>query len=158
MQNIVTGCACMVNRSAICYSLPFSPHAILHDWWLALITSHFGHIVYIPFPYVSYRQHNSNVVGAPGIYQLYAQRMRGLISSSIDIDSLIGPSLRQLYNFNVRYPNSNESINSRIKCLFSLNPFKRLYSALSLGLSKNGPLRTILFYVLFISWKPSHQP
>ena len=157
MQNIVTGCACMVNRSAIRYSLPFPSHTVLHDWWLALTASYFGHITYISFPYVSYRQHDHNVVGAQSIYQLFLQRIIGLLTLSIDIDSLIGPSLRQLYYFNMRFPYPNDSINISVKCLFSKNPYVRFLSAYSLGLSKSGLLRTISFYVLLLLWKPSLQ-
>ena len=36
IQNVVTGCACMVNRDAIMAALPFPEEAIMHDWWLAL--------------------------------------------------------------------------------------------------------------------------
>lgn len=37
---------------------------IMHDWWLALIASAFGKILYIDEPLSSYRQHDSNSIGA----------------------------------------------------------------------------------------------
>jgi hypothetical protein len=39
-------------------------YAIMHDWWISLVASAFGHIGYIDEPLVLYRQHGSNVIGA----------------------------------------------------------------------------------------------
>ena len=66
VQNHVTGCAMMINgalKDRI--RLPFTPHAICHDWYLGLLAAAFGRIVYASEPYVDYRVHAANVYGAP---------------------------------------------------------------------------------------------
>lgn len=36
----------------------------MHDWWMYLVTSAFGKVLYDPVPRLSYRQHATNVVGS----------------------------------------------------------------------------------------------
>ncbi len=65
IQNVVTGCTTCVNRALINLALPIPEEAIMHDWWLGLVASAFGHIASRPIPTVRYRQHGRNVYGAP---------------------------------------------------------------------------------------------
>ena len=66
-QNIATGCTVMLNPAAaqlIAGSQP--PTATLHDWWSYLLVSAAGGALVVDAtPTVKYRQHGSNVVGAP---------------------------------------------------------------------------------------------
>ncbi len=66
-QNIATGCTVMLNAPAaqlIAASHP--PSATLHDWWSYLVVSaRGGTLITDPTPTVMYRQHGTNVVGAP---------------------------------------------------------------------------------------------
>ena len=66
LQNVVTGCASLVNRAAVEQSLPFPADVVLHDWWLALVVAQAGGLTYLPQQCSSYRQHQANVVGARG--------------------------------------------------------------------------------------------
>jgi len=63
-QNFVTGCTALVNKELLDIALPVPEEALMHDWWLALCASVFGHIGYIDKPLVKYRQHDKNEVGA----------------------------------------------------------------------------------------------
>ncbi|MHB1665888.1 glycosyltransferase family 2 protein [Thiomonas sp.] len=65
LQNVVTGCTAMANRALLQAAGPVPPDAIMHDWWLALVASAFGHIQPIRMATVQYRQHGRNVCGAP---------------------------------------------------------------------------------------------
>jgi len=65
VQNNVTGCAMMINaplRDRVRQPLP--PEAVCHDWYLALLASAFGRIVFFDRPLTDYRNHGSNVFGA----------------------------------------------------------------------------------------------
>ncbi len=63
-QNNVTGCTVMINR-ALADLVECEPeHAVMHDWWLALIAAAFGRIEVIYRPLMYYRQHADNAVGA----------------------------------------------------------------------------------------------
>ena len=70
LQNLVSGCALLVNRACVVSALPFPNDIVLHDWWLALIASRLGSISVTMQPCLAYRQHSSNVVGAKGYYNL----------------------------------------------------------------------------------------
>lgn len=64
VQNIVTGCTMMANRSLVEKALPQPAHAAMHDWWLALVAAALGEIGCICEATVQYRQHGGNAVGA----------------------------------------------------------------------------------------------
>jgi glycosyltransferase involved in cell wall biosynthesis len=66
MQNNVTGCTIMINRPLLqkAFKECNSERIAMHDWWVALIASLFGKIVYIDEATIQYRQHSNNVIGA----------------------------------------------------------------------------------------------
>lgn len=64
VQNAVTGCTVMINRSLRDLALPIPAEAVMHDWWLALAAAAFGVIGHVPASTVRYRQHGANDVGA----------------------------------------------------------------------------------------------
>jgi nucleoid DNA-binding protein len=64
VQNFVTGCAALVNRSLVKAALPLPPETRMHDWWLAQTAAAFGHLIPVAKPLVQYRQHGGNTVGA----------------------------------------------------------------------------------------------
>jgi glycosyltransferase involved in cell wall biosynthesis len=64
VQNVVTGCATMMNRALARLASPIPADVQMHDWWLALVASAFGRIEAIPEPTVLYRQHGNNRLGA----------------------------------------------------------------------------------------------
>lgn len=66
VQNSVTGCTAMINRSLQKYFLQPLPVSkiIMHDYWVALIAKVFGKIGFVNEPTMYYRQHYNNSVGA----------------------------------------------------------------------------------------------
>lgn len=64
MQNNITGCTTMINKRLAKISVPIPSDAIMHDWWIGLVASAFGHIGYIEDRNILYRQHASNDTGA----------------------------------------------------------------------------------------------
>lgn len=64
MQNVVTGCAMMINRPLLQLAHPIPENAAMHDWWIALVASAFGYIEALPYPTLLYRQHGKNKLGA----------------------------------------------------------------------------------------------
>ncbi len=63
--NTVTGCTAMINRALKNLVAPVSAQCAMHDWWLALTASAFGHIVALENEQTMlYRQHGANEVGA----------------------------------------------------------------------------------------------
>lgn len=63
-QNCVTGCTVLINKKLkeICGKIP--KDALMHDWWLALVASCFGNIIFVNKQTLAYRQHEFNTLGA----------------------------------------------------------------------------------------------
>lgn len=62
-QNVITGCAMMFNKKALTLSLPIPKSALMHDWWIGLVTSKYGKNIFLNQPTILYRQHANNQVG-----------------------------------------------------------------------------------------------
>jgi glycosyltransferase involved in cell wall biosynthesis len=64
IKNTVTGCALLANRALIEKARPIPHEAVMHDHWLALVATVFGHIEMVSESLVKYRQHCNNTIGA----------------------------------------------------------------------------------------------
>ena len=64
IESNCTGCTAVFNRKLLELSKQQIPkEAYMHDWWLYLMASAFGKVVYDETPHMMYRQHESNVLG-----------------------------------------------------------------------------------------------
>lgn len=70
VQNNVTGCTVMVNKALVDMVGPTPEHAVMHDWWMALIAACFGKIGFVRQATILYRQHRTNEVGAKNVRSL----------------------------------------------------------------------------------------
>ncbi len=67
-ENIVTGCTFVVNNELIFLlknriNFINSNNILMHDWFLYIIATSFGEVIYDKESYIQYRQHTNNVVG-----------------------------------------------------------------------------------------------
>ncbi|HEY0221705.1 MAG TPA: glycosyltransferase family 2 protein [Lactovum miscens] len=62
-ENTITGCTMMVNHALISLWVD-TDEVIMHDWWLGLLASAVGELVFYDQPLIYYRQHANNVLGA----------------------------------------------------------------------------------------------
>jgi hypothetical protein len=53
----------LINRALLALSLPMPAEAVMHDWWLAVLSGS-GQRRFVPTPLVRYRQHGANQIGA----------------------------------------------------------------------------------------------
>lgn len=64
-ENIITGCTAALNRPAVELlqrgGVPDGVH--FHDWWMYLVVSAFGTVVFEDHPTLLYRQHGGNQIG-----------------------------------------------------------------------------------------------
>lgn len=70
VQNNVTGCTMLLNRSLANLCLPIPKETLMHDWWITLVASAFGQIDYVNEATILYRQHATNDTGAKS-YSIY---------------------------------------------------------------------------------------
>ncbi|QSH40374.1 glycosyltransferase family 2 protein [Lentisphaerota bacterium ZTH] len=64
VQNVPAGCTMLLNRKLAELALPIPEKAVMHDHWISLVASAFGHISYLDEPTLFYRQHSCNYYGA----------------------------------------------------------------------------------------------
>ena len=64
-ENVVTGCTAALNPAALALLRNNGDMGKIHfhDWWLYLVVSAFGRVVFDPQPTILYRQHGTNVIG-----------------------------------------------------------------------------------------------
>lgn len=64
VENICTGCTCVMNQALLTEVCKYMPEkVIMHDWWIYLIATVFGTVIYDTNSYILYRQHGENVYG-----------------------------------------------------------------------------------------------
>ncbi len=83
VQNVITGCTMLINKSLVSLATPIPKGVIMHDWWLGLVAAAFGQVDVIPKATILYRQHGKNEVGAKNfnglsIYLAYVKKISSL--------------------------------------------------------------------------------
>lgn len=67
VENVCTGCTMVLNAPALRSLCELSGEKrqkiLMHDWWVYLYGTCFGHVIYDDYAGIMYRQHSSNVVG-----------------------------------------------------------------------------------------------
>lgn len=67
VENICTGCTAVFNRNLLKEMIEHIPDfTIMHDFWLYLVASYTGKVIYDDVCYIRYRQHGGNVIGERG--------------------------------------------------------------------------------------------
>ncbi len=66
VENQARGCTTVLNRNAVNLINSYEPKAaVMHDWWILLLISLRGRVIYCAEPEVAYRIHDMNAVGLP---------------------------------------------------------------------------------------------
>ena len=149
LTNVVTGCTIVCNRALLEVALPLPADAVVHDWWLALVTSVFGKIAYISDTPILYRQHENNAIGARGLgFNYWLSRFLSLLRNP----SSGGHTLDVIHQMEYFYSRYDIKV-SCLPDLIRLNRYHRLTSLINTPLSlwpcKHGVLRTLAFYFWF---------
>lgn len=64
ISNNVTGCTTLFSKKLLALALPIPDGFYIHDHYLAIVASFYGHIKFLNEPLIYYRQHNNNSIGA----------------------------------------------------------------------------------------------
>lgn len=147
VQNNVTGCAAIINRSLAERVVPIPLGAIMHDRWIALAAAAFGKIGWSKEVTIQYRQHSKNSVGAKKLLSL--KNMYRKISEP----NVIGKTVTQAEIFFEKYKqtlsNHDKMILEQYILLKNANRLKRLEIVFRHHLYKNGWLRNLgMIYLL----------
>lgn len=102
LENIIPGCCCMMNSSLRREALKYKniENIRWHDWWIALVASVTGNIVFVNSSLSYYRQHDNNAVGAikSNSIHLFCNRIVKLLkrNSYKDTHAIICRQVKQL--------------------------------------------------------------
>ncbi|WP_027159526.1 glycosyltransferase family 2 protein [Methylobacter luteus] len=79
VQNITTGCTVVINKSLLSMlkiNQVNTKNLVMHDWWVYLVATCFGQVIYDQEPSMLYRQHGGNVVGAKNGFAFWLGRIK----------------------------------------------------------------------------------
>lgn len=142
IQNVVSGCTVMINRTLRDMALQDIPaeDVIMHDWYLALIAARFGTVAAVETPTILYRQHDSNSVGARDVRSL-----RYLLSRlrSGDVPASLAATRRQAALFARQFGEDSASLCARYAALGRKGKLRRLRFYAAEGVRKSGLLRNL---------------
>ncbi len=133
IEDICTGCTSVINKNLYLLLKNHIPNfAIMHDWWFYIVAACFGEVIYDNNSYILYRQHQSNVIGAPTNYfNLYKKRIynfgktkRNLSRQAKELCSQfeINDTKKILADYII---NSPENINARFQIFLNKNIFRQ---------------------------------
>lgn len=152
-ENTVTGGASMINH-ALGTLWQTTNDIIMHDWYLAVLASAVGELVYIDQPTHLYRQHESNVLGA----RTLSKRMKKWLHPNLWFEKywwLISSSQKQAEKLLTEQENLlTESNKQLIKAYVSIleQPKAKRHEILEkFNLRKNKNYHTRIFRTLIIT-------
>lgn len=152
-DNYIFGCTIIINKSLLTLSVPISPHAENHDYWIALHAATFGTIFFADFKTMCYRQHHNNVTGGIA-YSSFWRRLKRLTNLKIYIKQ---KNVR-LAQFEAFIRKNDSILSTRPKRLFldyilfsKKGGAKAVLFMIKHGFSLRGVPQTMLYYVsLFV--------
>ncbi|MBM7642424.1 glycosyltransferase family 2 protein [Streptococcus loxodontisalivarius] len=149
-ENTVTGGTALINH-ALAELWTSYEDLLMHDWYLALIASAMGKLVYIDQPTELYRQHESNVLGA----RTWSKRMKNwLIPHKLVAKYwwLIGASQKQAtFLLDLDLTEENRQLVEAFVSIMDQPLNKRLAILNKYGLRKNRAFHTLVFKTLIIT-------
>ena len=144
MENKLIGCTMLFNRTLRDKLTDTVPDGLrMHDWWIALIASAFGRIIYLDEPLLLYRQHTGNVVGGSSRSHYITNRVKHLTAQR----QVLYDTCKQAEVFLTIYNDQLTETQKRLVSLFaglpSANWFTRRYLILRYHFLKSGLLRNL---------------
>ena len=145
VECICTGCTAVMNRElADILTARLPEYAILHDWWTYLAASYTGTVIFDPHPYILYRQHESNVVGAKGGFWGQVQSKAAYLKKSR------GKLKRQLSEF-ARLYQGNSQKDRLVQQILAAEKFPgRLQILWNRSMYRQSALDEVIMRILFL--------
>jgi hypothetical protein len=142
MQNTITGCTMMINRTLAMKSLSISSKAIMHDWWIGLIVGAFGKIGFIEESTMKYRQHGKNDTGAKNYnYKFIINKLKKF--SDINIDKNIFQAKEFLEEYEEQLDDKSKIMLEDFSTIKEKSYLQRVSIICKYGLFKYGVIRNI---------------
>lgn len=157
LQNNITGCTVMINGKLKEKVSHLPENAVMHDWWLGLIASGFGKIIYIEETLIKYRQHSKNSVGAKGFGPVKVlEKILGLKSKSVMnkyivyMNSIIGQSNEFLDVYKEQLKPEDREVLVAIKRLRGESYSQRIRTLSKLNINAQNSITDLLYKIILI--------
>ncbi len=148
MENKCIGCTVMINAAVLSYLQEMPEEIRVHDWWLALICSHFGKIMYLDEMTLHYRQHSGNMIGGSSFVSYMKNRISGLREQRKAIRQTFAQGRAFYEVFGTELPKREQGIAAAFAAMESTGAWRRKYNMLRYGFCKSGLIRNAALLLL----------
>lgn len=149
MENKCIGCTILVNGAIRPYLRELPEEIRVHDWWLALICSHFGKVCYLDEPLLRYRQHGGNMIGGSSYSSYFKRRISQIQKQRQTLRSTVRQGKRFLELYGDKMGREQKEVAEHFALLYDRNWFVRKLYLIRFGYWKSGMTRNIgLFFLL----------
>lgn len=149
-ENTVTGGVAMINH-ALAQLWTQTDDIIMHDWYLALLATAFGQLVYIDQPGELYRQHGNNVLGARTLSKRVKKWLRPSLLFSLYWDLIENSQKQATFLLEMPLATEKRELVQAFVTVLDKPMLERWQTLKQYGLKKNKAFHTFVFTTLIIS-------
>ncbi|HFU4086853.1 TPA: glycosyltransferase family 2 protein [Streptococcus suis] len=149
-ENTVTGGVAMINH-ALAEMWQETDDILMHDWYLALLASAFGNLVFIDQPGELYRQHSDNVLGARTLSKRFKKWIRPHILFAVYWDLIKNSQKQALHLLQMPLTQSNRELIEAFVTIMDKPMLERFRILRKYGLRKNKAFHTLVFTTLIVT-------
>lgn len=149
-ENTVTGGVAMVNH-ALVQLWHQTEDILMHDWYLALLATAFGKLVYIDQPGELYRQHDNNVLGARTWSKRMKKWLRPQLLFSAYWDLIENSQKQAAFLLDMPLSADQRELVTAFVSILDKPVLERWRILKQYGLKKNKAFHTLVFTTLIIS-------
>ncbi|HFH9999709.1 TPA: glycosyltransferase family 2 protein [Streptococcus suis] len=148
-ENTVTGGVAMINH-ALAEMWQETDDILMHDWYLALLASAFGNLVFIDQPGELYRQHSDNVLGARTLSKRFKKWIRPHILFAVYWDLIKNSQKQARHLLQMPLSQSNRELIEAFVTIMDKPMIERFRILRKYGLRKNKAFHTLVFTTLIV--------
>ena len=149
-ENTVTGGTSMINH-ALAQLWTVTDGILMHDWYLALLASSLGSLVYIDQPTELYRQHAENVLGARTLSKRFKKWIRPHVLFSVYWDLIKNSQRQARYLLELPISAADKELIEAFVTIMDKPMLERLHTLRKYGLRKNKAFHTVVFSTLIVT-------
>ena len=149
-ENTVTGGVAMINH-ALAEMWQETDDILMHDWYLALLASAFGTLVFIDQPGELYRQHSDNVLGARTLSKRFKKWIRPHILFAVYWDLIKNSQKQARHLLQMPLSQSNRELIEAFVTIMDKSMLERFRILRKYGLRKNKAFHTLVFTTLIVT-------
>lgn len=149
-ENTVTGGVAMINHS-LAGLWSGTEDILMHDWYLALLASAFGKLVFIDRPGELYRQHADNVLGARTLSKRFKKWIRPHILFNVYWQLIKNSQKQASYLLDKPLSPEDRELVETFVTIMDKPMFERYWALKQFGLRKNKAFHTFVFTTLIVT-------